>query len=76
MSEAFSRTARELEVWNGALVQATCAIMRSAAALRARPLAEGQAVNRRALTVELIETVGDAIEMLAMTADDFREEPP
>ena len=45
MSGSFPRSARELEVWNGAIVQAAAAVMRAAAAVRAKPLAEGQTLG-------------------------------
>ncbi|RBP03823.1 hypothetical protein DFR50_14271 [Roseiarcus fermentans] len=75
MSGSFPRSVREMEVWNGAIVQAAAAVMRAAAAVRAKPLAEGQTLNRRRVTVELIEFLGDEFVKLGMTVADLAATP-
>ena len=69
----YPRSWRDLEVWNGAIAAAAAALLRSAQAVADRPLSEGQTANRRRLTIELIESLGDEIGRLAMTAADLRE---
>ena len=69
--EGYPRSVRELEVWNGAIAAAAGALVRSAASVATRPLQEGQTLNRRRLTVELIEALGDEVLRLGMTVGDL-----